>query len=170
MYSKAGVKFRIGYLLLCGLILVSCIQKTENKEDTAQQSQSPANGEALIEADCEFSSMAIDSGLAASFAAFAADSAVIFRDGAHPFVGRETIRTLFSRPSRGRLTWEPYFADIAQSGDLGYTLGNYQFTYKDSAGVDQMSRGYYVTIWKKQVDGSWKYVLDTGVSGPEEKQ
>jgi len=156
--------------LLGGLIIIGCCPKSDNVQKDAQgtRSVSQAGSEALIEADCEFASLASDSGLAVSFAAFAADSAVILRDGAHPFVGRETIRTLFSRPSRGQLQWEPYFADISGSGDLGYTLGSYQFTSKDSAGNERVSHGYYVTIWKKQADGRWKYALDTGVGGPEE--
>jgi ketosteroid isomerase-like protein len=33
---------------------------------------------------------------------------------------------------------------------------------KDSAST---SKGTYVTIWRKQKDGKWKFVLDTGNQG-----
>jgi PleD family two-component response regulator len=34
---------------------------------------------------------------------------------------------------------------------------------------EKKSYGYYASIWKKQTDGSWKWVLDNGISGPPEK-
>jgi ketosteroid isomerase-like protein len=60
------------------------------------------------------------------------------------------------------LSWKPAFEMIAESGELGYTYGYYTRTIK-ATGV--VSRGTYVTIWKKQKDGSWKFVLDTGTEG-----
>ena len=50
-------------------------------------------------------------------------------------------------------TWEPVFADVSRAGDLGYTIGEYLFTSLDSAGNEISGRGYYVTIWKKQING-----------------
>jgi ketosteroid isomerase-like protein len=60
------------------------------------------------------------------------------------------------------LSWKPAFEKIAASGELGYTYGYYTRTIK-STGV--VSRGTYVTIWVKQKDGSWKFVLDAGTDG-----
>ena len=40
--------------------------------------------------------------------------------------------------------------------DLGYTVGAY------TAGS---GRGNYLTVWRLEPDGSWRYVLDGGVSG-----
>jgi ketosteroid isomerase-like protein len=152
-------------LLIAFAGLTACCRKTEK-----QAPATPTNSEILVETDCSFASLAADSGLGVAFTYYAADSATILRDGSNPIVGKEVIRNLYSHPMRGTLTWEPYFADIGQSGDLGYTLGNYQYTVKDSTGAAQVSHGFYVTIWKKQPDGNWRYVLDTGVDGPEEKK
>jgi ketosteroid isomerase-like protein len=152
-------------LLIAFAGLTACCRNTE-KQATA----TTANSEILIETDCAFASLAADSGLGVAFKFYAADSATMLRDGSNPIVGKEVIGNLYSRPLRGTLTWEPYFADIGQSGDLGYTLGNSQYTIKDSTGATQVFHGFYVTIWKKQPDSSWKYVLDTGVDGPEEKK
>jgi len=161
MHSKMK---RIALFCLLAGFIACCPQTKKAAKVTG------AGNEALIEADCAFASLAADSGLAIAFASFAADSAVIYRDGSNPIVGKEVIRKIYSHPSRGTLTWEPYFADIGGGDDLGYTLGRYQFTIPDSTGAPQMSHGFYVTIWKKQPDGSWKYVLDTGVSGPAEEK
>jgi ketosteroid isomerase-like protein len=126
----------------------------------------PAQKEALITVDLQFARMAADSGIGNAFAYFAADSATMLRRGSAPIVGRDAIRELYTDTTGAILRWAPYFADIAASGDLGYTLGKSQFIYKDSTGAEKTSHGYYVTIWKLQPDGSWKYVLDTGVSAP----
>lgn len=122
--------------------------------------------ERLLEADRAFSRFSIERGTAAAFDRFAAEEAVIFRDHRHPITGREAIRELL-QGSGGTLRWEPYFADLAGSGDLGYTLGKYDHTYTDETGEEQHSYGYYVTIWKKQPDGSWKYVFDSGIEAPD---
>ena len=63
---------------------------------------------------------------------------------------------------------KPSKAEIAESGDLGYTLGKYEYTEKTTDGEETKSNGYYVSIWKKNKDGSWKYVFDSGITAPEE--
>lgn len=71
-------------------------------------------------------------------------------------------RTLWSaRPTKPdtRLTWYPLLADVAQSGDLGYTTGPWTMLQNDRA----QAAGEYVTLWRKQADGQWKYVVDMGI-------
>jgi len=68
------------------------------------------------------------------------------------------------------LTWEPTSVEIAASGDLGYTLGKWTYTVKDSTGEESSSFGYYISIWKKQTDGNWKWVFNSGISGPTENE
>ncbi|MBI4420961.1 MAG: DUF4440 domain-containing protein, partial [Gemmatimonadetes bacterium] len=55
-------------------------------------------------------------------------------------------------------------ADVAASGDLGYTVGLFQSRRLDAAGKPVVGTGKYVTIWRKQADGSWKAMLDLGVA------
>ena len=47
-------------------------------------------------------------------------------------------------------------------GDTAYETGKYKYEYteKGKPGVDE---GRYVTIWKRQNDGSWKLAMDMGV-------
>jgi ketosteroid isomerase-like protein len=94
----------------------------------------------------------------------AADYAVLLQKGIMPMVGKATIARAFGDLSDTGfvLTWEPLYADISRSGDMGYTYGLYKSFIKADSSV---SRGKYVTIWKKQPDGSWKYVLDGGNEG-----
>jgi ketosteroid isomerase-like protein len=50
---------------------------------------------------------------------------------------------------------------VARSGELGYTSGTYDFSMKDASGKIISDKGKYVTVWKKQADGTWKVLLDT---------
>ncbi|HBC47855.1 MAG TPA: hypothetical protein DCZ43_12475 [candidate division Zixibacteria bacterium] len=152
--------FTISALLTTGVFAVCQAGQSLDKEIN------PAPKEALIKVDLQFAQMAADSGIGSAFAYFAADSATMLRRGSVPIVGRDAIRELYTDTTGAILRWAPYFADIAASGDLGYTLGKSQFIYKDSTGAEKTSHGYYVTLWKLQPDGKWKYVLDTGVSAP----
>ena len=125
--------------------------------------------EAMVQADRDFSKLSIEKGTYEAFDTYMTDSTTIYRNRQHPFTGREAIRAILPEDDPGTLKWEPFFADISASGDFGYTLGDYDYTYADSAGNEQVSKGYYVTIWKKQPDGSWKYVFDTGIQAPKEE-
>ncbi len=66
-----------------------------------------------------------------------------------------------SRPARpgSRLTWYPVLADVAQSGDLGYTTG----PWTASQNGQPQAAGEYLTVWRKQSDGTWKFVVDMGI-------
>jgi ketosteroid isomerase-like protein len=77
--------------------------------------------------------------------------------------GRELIAKqfsgFFSLPNL-KITWLAEKADVARSGELGYTNGSYQISFSDPAGNTVTDKGKYVTVSKKQNDGSWKVLLD----------
>lgn len=113
-------------------------------------------------AEKDFNDLAAREGLARAFSHFAAPGASLIR-GNDVIAGKAAIEAFYAKPSNlkeVRLTWAPDFVDVAASGDLGYTYGKYQFTARDSTGQEVKSEGVFRTIWKKQPDGSWKYVLD----------
>ncbi len=143
-------------ILTLGLLIIAIIAGCGGEMNVAKYKQE------LMETDRAFNRMAIEQGRHAAFDHYMADSSVIYRTGKEPFVGRERIMPLFPPDAKGELTWEPTFAEAAASGDLGYTLGTYQFKFTDENGEEQVSSGHYVTIWKRQADNSWKYVFDTG--------
>ncbi|WP_460503797.1 Cif family virulence factor, partial [Hymenobacter agri] len=58
-----------------------------------------------------------------------------------------------------RLTWYPLLADVAQTGDLAYTTGPWTMLQNDRA----QAAGEYVTLWRKQPDGQWKYALNMSI-------
>lgn len=109
----------------------------------------------------EFAEMAEKEGIAAAFSYYFADSGVISY-GDTILRGRSAVIGHYSHPKykNARLTWAPEFVDASASGDLGYTYGRYTFTARDSAGTIHESNGIFHTVWKRQADGSWKFVWD----------
>jgi ketosteroid isomerase-like protein len=114
----------------------------------------------IMAADRAFAAMAKAKGTAAAFEAYAADGAVSFGSAFEPTIGPAAIA---ASVGNGPLEWSPVDAHIAASGDLGYSWGRFKATQpgKDGAAPTPLY-GKYVTIWRKQANGAWKFVLDTG--------
>jgi len=65
-----------------------------------------------------------------------------------------------------QLIWSPLKVDVSADGTLGYTWGRYDFTLRGKEGKVETTTGIYLTIWKRQADGSWKFVFDGGPELP----
>jgi ketosteroid isomerase-like protein len=123
----------------------------------------------LVKTDRDFAAFAQQHGVANGFREFAAPDAMSLPMGEAPIHGRDAIFRAMSDSPPGQLSWEPSGGEIARSGDLGYTWGTYEFRTSDTEGKPVTRHGKYVTVWKKQRDGSWKYVVDIGNSNPPPK-
>ncbi len=110
--------------------------------------------------------MAVEKGFPDAFTHYAGTDAILLRPNSMPVTGKAAIAELYknSDTTGVNFTWEPLAGDIAVSGELGYTYGTYIIT-KDTL----KKQGTYVSIWKKDENGDWKYVLDTGNEGLEKK-
>lgn len=120
----------------------------------------------LIQADEAFCASAARDGVPAAFTAFAAPEATFLDTEPGKLHGAAAVAAHFEGWPGGKLTWQPRFADAAASGDLGYTWGTWQVERTLPDGSVKRATGKYVTLWRRQPDGTWKYVLDTGVSDP----
>jgi ketosteroid isomerase-like protein len=128
---------------------------------------SSANGaETLRQLEAEFMKAAAERG-SAGYMSYYADNSVELPNGAPIIEGKVNIAKGmgFLDQKDNHLTWTPVGADISASGDLGYTYGTFEFRSKDKDGKPTIEQGKYTTIWKKQIDGSWKVVLDMGNNG-----
>jgi len=97
-------------------------------------------------------------------AAFYSDDASVFLPGAPIITGIPAIKAALKPMIADRnfsLTFAADKVDVAKSGDLGYSQGAYTMTYSSLKGKRVVTeKGKYVTIFKKQADGSWKNVAD----------
>lgn len=113
----------------------------------------------LVEAERAFAATSLAKGTRAAFLDFLAEESVLFRPG--PVAGKKWIEEHPAPPTL--LTWEPTFAEVAQSGDLGYTTGPWEI--RQSGPQDKPTAyGHFVSVWRRQPDGAWKVVLDLGIS------
>ena len=153
MKTKSGVNIVFFTFIASLFLTISCTNSVR-----------PSHAGELMKADREFSSMSMKEGMHKAFLSFIADSGVILRDNAWPLRGRSRLASLYEGKSDTSfvLTWEPVFEKISESGELGYTFGYYKSIVKASG---ESGNGTYITIWARQADGSWKFVLDTGTDG-----
>lgn len=117
----------------------------------------------ITDTELAFSNMAEQEGIPAAFLAYSASDGVMMRNN-RVIKGHSAMNEYFeasrANPNQVILAWAPDFVDVATSGDLGYTYGKYTLTVTDTLGKQQQSSGIFHTVWKRQADGSWKFVWD----------
>lgn len=94
---------------------------------------------------------------------FCGPDAAILVPNAPAAEGPEAIRKWFQDAFNipgFKLLWRATEAAAAKSGDLGYSRGTYELTFNDASGKPVSDHGKYITVWKKQPDGSWKVLRD----------
>ncbi|MEA3066312.1 MAG: hypothetical protein QOJ27_2773 [Sphingomonadales bacterium] len=108
----------------------------------------------------------------ARVAGFYADDAVVAVPGAPVQSGAAAIRAA----TDGDLK-DPAFAidftnektGVAEAGDMAYTRGSFRVAFTDPATKKpQNVAGSYLTVFRKQDDGSWKAIEDYAVPGAAE--
>jgi len=93
-----------------------------------------------------------------AFAEWFAEDGVALGNGVAPLVGRVAIaKSANWSPKNYQLTWTPTDAAMGPSGDVGYTWGHFEGHSKDANGNPVTISGRYITIWRKQPDGSWRW-------------
>lgn len=115
----------------------------------------------IMETEKKFSELANSEGIEKAFIAYADDNAVLLR-GDKLIEGKQAIQSHFKQlhGKNIQLSWSPNFVEVAKSGDLAYTYGNYSYTVIDSTGIKTESEGIFHTVWKRQSNGQWKFVWD----------
>jgi ketosteroid isomerase-like protein len=122
--------------------------------------------EALAQTDIEFSKLSATQGVVKAFSTYLADDAVQLPDNEKPITGKTAICAHLEDYDKRRLilTWRPIRAEVAASGELGYTYGTWTLRAKHRKEI--VAVGNYTTVWKKSAaaaaDNPWKAVLDIG--------
>src|ERR1044072_860790 len=144
-------------VIVCAVLGAAGQARNQSKELTAR-----------FETERAFSRLSEGKGVRESFTEFIADDGILFRPG--PVTGKKWMQEHPLPPSDKHpvLTWQPVFAGISRAGDMGYTTGPWQFK-SDSKDAKPAAFGDFMTVWKKQADGRWKFAIDLGVGHPEPK-
>jgi ketosteroid isomerase-like protein len=134
----------------------------------ACSSQPKADVNELISIDKEFSKRCLENGMKDAFLFYADDSVIKMQPREFPIMGKDALKKFYDEGGADadvKFGWEPVKADIATSGDLGYTFGNWIMEFTDDSTTSK-HYGNYISIWKRNAKGEWKYVLDGGNSTP----
>ena len=135
------------------LLLISVSSRAETPAEAVR---------AMVEAEKKFYETGQEKGTRAAFLEFLAEDGIVFQPG--PVNGKEVWG---KRPEKGLdLVWEPTFAVIARSADFGYDIGPAKWRANKEE-EKFTGHGQFISIWKKQKDGSWKVALDCGIENPE---
>lgn len=141
-------------ILLSLVVLTSCIQR---QPDSSKQAI-----DEIMKADIAMSDLAGKVGFYKALLAYADDSVIIAREGRLPLMSKaETETAWLAKPVIKEFSWKPVRAMASSSGDVGFTFGF--ATYR---GTDTTTYTNYCTIWRKQKNGTWKFVFDGGNNTP----
>ena len=153
MKKKNGFNIMLFVFIIDLFFILSCSNAGSNDQDGQ-----------LLKADRDFSELSVKHGMFVAFLAYIADDGVILQDNSYPVKGKAALMKRFEGKSDTSfvLSWEPLYEKIAASGEIGYTYGLHTRLVKATG---EVSRGTYLTVWMKQPDGSWKFVMDTGTQG-----
>jgi ketosteroid isomerase-like protein len=121
--------------------------------------------EEMIATDKAFAAMSISKGAHAAFLAYIADDVRLFEGDHPPIIGRKAVEEYYAKNPQSpgeKLDWKPLEAEASPDGVLGFTRGTWIYTAKAKNGKTSRLTGYYVTEWKRQPDGKYKFILDIG--------
>lgn len=117
----------------------------------------------VLDADRAFNEMAQRTGPGPAFAAFAEPTVQMLNLPA-PDVARDDLEKLF--PPGYHLVWEPKDGAVSADGTLGYTWGDSIIRSTAPDGKVTERPGRYVSIWRRQGDGAWKWIADGDLALP----
>ena len=156
-WQKTGSTWRlVAYASTRTVPIADSVSPRSPGGELGPQVRGRADPHELIQADSAFAALSVTSGAKTAFLAFATEDAISFGAGAQMTQGRQAIGAGFDGfPAGAVLEWWPVAAEIAPSGDLGCTVGEAKIT-----SLNHYSK--YLTIWRRQPDGNWKFVADGG--------
>lgn len=148
-----------------GLVSPDSVRISSPVPGTVSSTKSPQDPFAA--ADIAFARMAIDSGAPAAFYHYAAPDAMTFAGTGELNIGRDAIRARLGEGAAGKAkwAWRPVMTLAAASGDLGVTIGTAEIG--SGPGPNDVFFSKYMTVWKRQSDGSIKFVADGGSGRPQ---
>jgi ketosteroid isomerase-like protein len=139
---------------------------------TRAGAQSPntlkAAADRILQSDAAFAQSVADKNRE-KFLSFIADVTTFNGGTANELRSRDAVMKAWSdffAPDGPTLSWTPLNGEVVGAGDVGYTTGRSVYRQKGADGKITERRGQYITVWRKQEDGSWKVVFDTGSTLP----
>jgi ketosteroid isomerase-like protein len=127
----------------------------------------------VLNTEYAFSNDSVENGIPEAFYRFIDDQGIALSGDGSPRT-KETFAKMITAAKKkknmdgwkNKLEWEPIYSHVSKSEDMAYNYGTYKYTGVDPKGNIQVGYGYFVTVWKRQLDCSWKFVFDGGNQSP----
>ena len=157
-----------GVALAISLSACNYTEKTDGNASTAGAA-SAADVDAVEQMNAAFLAAIESKDVTAVKANYAADATMVLPARA-PYKGIEAISAdydTFAADPAGKFDATNESTVVSSGGDLAYAQGTYTVTYTnpDTKAVEN-GNGYYIVVYKKQADGSWKIVQDISSATP----
>ena len=136
------------FLLFLLTSIYGCHSQTQNRP--------PATAEELSQMNRDFAK-AINNKDAAAAASLYTDDAMELPPNEAPFSGRDKIQKYWQDAIASGVS-DVSVATLAtgSDGDLGYEIGRFQLSVRDSTGKRSVERGKYIELLKRGEDGKWR--------------
>jgi ketosteroid isomerase-like protein len=159
----SAVQFRrTAALVVCAAALVAVVPLRAQRGTRADAL--PPALEAMADTERAFAKRAGDVGWKQAFLEYFSDSAVGY-NGEEIGPAKDQISANPDPPKDHQLLWEPRYGDVARSGELGFLTGPSR-NILPSRNHGQPRHGVYASVWKRERDGSFKVVMDVGITTP----
>jgi len=139
------------------LLLLVLVYSCKNVDSSKQ-----ACDEIMV-ADKAMNTLAGKEGFHKALLQYADENVIKPNEGDLPVIGKKLVEQKWANKlDTKQISWNAIRAEASSAGDFGFTFGYWKFITKDTT-----LYGNYCTIWKKQKDGSWKFVFDGGNNTPK---
>lgn len=140
------------FCLACIILFCSAMIGCNNQSETKK----PATADELSQMNRDFAK-ALNNKDAVAAANCYTEDATVFPPNEAPVSGRANILKYWE----GAVAAGAFDVDVAtistgNNGDLGYEIGRFQMSTKDSTGKVTTERGKYIELLKRGEDGKWK--------------
>jgi uncharacterized protein (TIGR02246 family) len=137
-------------LTFLAIVVVSCQAPRTNVAEVKK---------AVEEADARQMKAFADKDLAGMMANYAPDAVILPQNGPAA-TGKEKMEGMFKEFSDMMTDMKWTITKFDASGDIAYEVGEYTATMHMPGMAPAPDKGKFVTVWKRQADGTWKIVVD----------
>jgi ketosteroid isomerase-like protein len=140
--------------ILCALLLASCVSAADRADE-------------LLATDRAFARASGDKGLREALREYQAEDALLLNTGTRK--RERTYAVLDGQFDDRHIVHNPRFARVCESGELGYTWGDWISRPRTADSARPAFGGSYVNVWTREPGGRWRLVLDgVAVLSPEQ--
>jgi uncharacterized protein (TIGR02246 family) len=164
LYRSSRRKYKMKrFSLSIGAAVLACLMAACNQPADGHDADVQTIKDNEAQWNQDWQAKAVD-----KIAAHYADDAVLMAPGTPATSGKDAIagalKQMLYDPAAS-LKFHASKVEVAKSGDLAYTQGSYTMSMTNPQTKETMNdHGSYVTVYRKEADGTWKAVSDIATS------